>query len=278
MCGILALFGEEVDVSSYLLNHRGPDAYRTATIGRCRMDFYRLSINDLTETGMQPFMDERKCMLVCNGEIYNWKKFKTGAEKGSSDCEILMPLIKDVGVMRALPQLSGDFAFAYSDGKHIIAGRDPIGVRPLFYTRYEQGSIAFASEAKALLCLNSKINVFPPGHIYDSRMGDFICYYNCYWHINKALETDYKDVLKKALECAVHERLMTTERDTGFLLSGGLDSSLIASIASRKLGRIKTFSIGLEEVPIWRRRGRWQTTLTQNTQRLRLQPTRVSHI
>lgn len=249
MCGIIALFGEEVDVSSYLLTHRGPDSYRTATIGRCRMDFYRLSINDLTETGMQPFMDGRKSMLVCNGEIYNWKKFKTGAEKGSSDCEILMPLIKDVGVMRALLQLSGDFAFAYSDGKHIIAGRDPIGVRPLFYTRYDEGSIAFASEAKALLCLNSKINVFPPGHIYDSRIGDFICYYNCYWHINKSLNTDYKDVLKKSLERAVHERLMTTERDIGFLLSGGLDSSLIASIASRKLGRIKTFSIGLEGSP-----------------------------
>jgi asparagine synthase (glutamine-hydrolysing) len=57
MCGIIALFGEEVEVSSYLLSHRGPDAYHTKTIGKCRMDFYRLAINDLTSAGMQPFTE-----------------------------------------------------------------------------------------------------------------------------------------------------------------------------------------------------------------------------
>ena len=67
MCGIIALFGEDVDVSSYLLSHRGPDDYDTKTMGKCRMDFYRLAINDLTPAGMQPFI-QNNAMLVCNGE------------------------------------------------------------------------------------------------------------------------------------------------------------------------------------------------------------------
>jgi len=150
MCGILALFGDEVEVPSYLLTHRGPDDYSTRTSGKCRMDYYRLCINDLTPAGMQPFKDD-KSMLICNGEIYNHGKFRTGAEKSTSDCEILMPLIKDVGILKCVDMINGDFAFVYTDGNQLLAARDPVGVRPLFYTRYAQGSIAFASEVKALL-------------------------------------------------------------------------------------------------------------------------------
>ena len=248
MCGIIALFGQEVEVSSYLLTHRGPDDYSTRTSGKCRMDFYRLSINDLTPAGMQPFKDD-KSMLICNGEIYNHKKFRTGAEKSTSDCEILMPLIKDVGIMKAVDMINGDFAFVYTDGKQVLAARDPVGVRPLFYTRYAQGSIAFASEVKALLFLNSDIHIFPPGHIYDSYIDGFVCYHTGYWGINKYLETDNSKEIRETFEQAVHERLATTDREIGFLLSGGLDSSLIVSIAARKLGKIKTFSIGLDGSP-----------------------------
>ena len=92
MCGIIALFGEEVEVSEYKLTHRGPDDYRSKTLGKCRMDFYRLAINDLTDAGMQPFRQGNK-MLVCNGEIYNYREFLTGTETSKSDCEVLIPLI-----------------------------------------------------------------------------------------------------------------------------------------------------------------------------------------
>src|SRR6056300_1703789 len=78
MCGILALFGEDVEVSSYLLTHRGPDDYRSKTLGKCRMDFYRLAINDLTDAGMQPFR-QGDHMLVCNGEIFNYREHLTVA-------------------------------------------------------------------------------------------------------------------------------------------------------------------------------------------------------
>lgn len=248
MCGIFALFGEEVDVSSYLLSHRGPDDYDTKTIGKCRMDFYRLAINDLTPAGMQPFV-HKNSMLVCNGEIYNHREFRNGLEKGNSDCEILLPLIKDVGIVNTLKMLNGDFAFIYTDGKRVIAARDPVGVRPLFYCRYSHESIAFASEAKALLFLNAEINIFPPGHFFDSHVNDFICYHTGYWSVNKYVKMDSMGLLRQKLEYAVKQRIDNTERDVGFLLSGGLDSSLIASIATKIMGKIKTFSIGLPNSP-----------------------------
>ena len=248
MCGILALSGEEVEVSSYLLSHRGPDDYRSETIGKCRMDFYRLSINDLTDAGMQPFVKENE-MLICNGEIYNHRDFRDGTEKSKSDCEVLLPLIRHHGMMKTLDLINGDFAFVWTNGKRVMAARDPVGVRPLFYTRYTENSIAFASEVKALLFLNSEIHIFPPGHMYDSYINDFVCYHTGYWHVNKYIKTGFQRQLREALEHAVHDRIDNTERDIGFLLSGGLDSSLIASIATRKLGKIRTFSIGLEGSP-----------------------------
>ena len=179
MCGIFALFGEEVEVSSYLLSHRGPDDYRSKILGKCRMDFYRLAINDLTDAGMQPFRKENE-MLICNGEIYNHREFRQGNEVSSSDCEVLLPMIKDYGITKTLDLINGDFAFVWTNGGRIMAARDPVGVRPLFYTRYAEGSIAFASEAKALLFLNSEIYIFPPGHFYDSYIDDFACYHNGY--------------------------------------------------------------------------------------------------
>ena len=248
MCGILVLFGEEVETTSYALSHRGPDDYCTKTLGKCKMDFYRLAINDLTSAGMQPFK-QGKHMLVCNGEIYNHKRFRTGNEIGTSDCEILIPMIKSYGIMNTVNMIEGDFAFVYTNGKRVLAARDPVGVRPMFYCRYDNDSIAFASEVKALLYLNSEIHIFPPGHVYDSYLDGFVCYYNTYWYVNEYVNSIDPDQFRFTLERAVHQRLVTTEREIGFLLSGGLDSSLIASIATRKLGKIKTFSIGLVGSP-----------------------------
>ena len=120
MCGILALFGEEVEFSyKHLLSHRGPDDYKTHVMGKCRMDFYRLAINDLTEAGMQPFIDD-KSMLMCNGEIYNHKIFRYGFEKGTSDCEILLPMVNDLGMMKTMDMINGDFAIVWTNGKRII--------------------------------------------------------------------------------------------------------------------------------------------------------------
>ena len=249
MCGIVVIFGNEIDISSTLLTHRGPNEYRSKILKKCRMDFYRLAINDLTSMGMQPFVQRDESMLVCNGEIYNHKEFRTGNEIGTSDCEVLLPMIERYGITETVDKINGDFALVYTTGDRVIAARDPLGVRPLFYTRYDTGSIAFASEAKALLSLNSEIQVFPPGHIYDSYIDDFTSYYNTYWDIVPGRQHTHVRDLKQIFIDAVHTRLDNTDRDIGFLLSGGLDSSLIASIAAEKLGKIKTFSIGLEGSP-----------------------------
>ena len=248
MCGIIALFGEKRGVPSELLTHRGPDDYRTETMGKCQMDYYRLAINDLTDAGMQPFVRQKR-MFMCNGEIYNHRSFRSGEEKSRSDCEVVMNLIHTLGIENTVKSINGDFALVYTDGNRIIAARDPVGVRPLFYTRYTKDSIAFASEAKALLFLGTHIDIFPPGHFYDSYVDKFICYHTGYWNIHKFSATKNLEKIRHTLEDAVHTRLDNTDREIGFLLSGGLDSSLIAAIAARKLGRIRTFSIGLEGSP-----------------------------
>ena len=247
MCGILCLFGEDRAVPVGLLTHRGPDDYRTKKLGRCRMDFYRLAINDLTVAGMQPFF-KGKAMYVCNGEIYDHARYVSGYEKSKSDCEVLGHLISHMGIKHTAEDINGDFAIVYSDGDRVLAARDYVGVRPLFYTRYAPGSIAFASEVKALTFLGTRVEIFPPGHFYDSYLDFFVCYHTGHWpHLSKSLSTSCD--VRHALEQSVHVRLNNTERDVGFLLSGGLDSSLIASIAQRKLGKINTFSIGLDGSP-----------------------------
>lgn len=250
MCGIVCLFGEQRNVPRYLLTHRGPDDFKSATFGRCQIDYYRLAINDLTSSGMQPFDYKGLILFACNGEIYNYKDLQVGEETSSSDCEPVMHIIRLLGVKNALEMIRGDFAFVYTDGDHVIAARDQVGVRPLFYTRYADGSIAFASEAKALLFLETPISVFPPGHFYDSTMDSFVCYYTGHWRINTTETIPRALDIQKTFENAVKIRLDMSDRPKGFLLSGGLDSSLVCAIAQRMSTRpIRTFSIGLEGSP-----------------------------
>ena len=231
MCGILCVLGD-TDIQVGHISHRGPDARKLDQIGNCFMEFERLSINDTSNKGMQPFKGTHG-MLICNGEIYNHKLF---SDK-SNDCECLIPLVESIGIFETSKRILGEFAFCYSDGTTVQASRDPLGVRPLFYTKSEQ-IIAFASEAKALLQFNSKIEIFPPGHVYDSLTDCFTCYYDYTWDI------------KRVMIEAVRTRVDNTDREVGFLLSGGLDSSLVVSIANKFIKtKIKTFSVGIEDSP-----------------------------
>lgn len=234
----------ETDGDSSTHWHRGPDGIQRDTLGACTMEFCRLAINDISASGMQPFRTNRS-MLMCNGEIYNHKDFKVPEGSSASDCEVLTPLIESKGIFKTSTLLRGVFAMVYTDGTKLLASRDPIGVRPLFYCKLnDTGGMAFSSEMKSLLQFDKRVEVFPPGHIYDSTTDSFSCYYPCYWDTRTLPPLrSIRDVFTES----VLTRVTNTDRPVAFLLSGGLDSSLVASVASRHVGPIKTFCIGASD-------------------------------
>ena len=136
---------------------RGPDQSRIIDLGDGIMGFHRLAIMGLTEEGMQPFsLGSRN--LVCNGEIYGFEKFREELISdgytfaSDSDCEILLPLYEKYGV-DMFAKLDAEFALIIydTDTRSVIAARDPIGIRPLYYGYDEQGYLVLASEAKNLV-------------------------------------------------------------------------------------------------------------------------------
>lgn len=240
MCGIFGSTGG--DGPLFDLSHRGPDATSELKVGDMSLMFWRLAINGVSD-GMQPF-EKYGTYLIANAEIYN--HLELGGYKGDSDCEVLLPLIREVGLFNACTEIDGDFAFIYTDGKEMYAARDRVGVRPLFYCYHEDG-IAFASEVKALLHFDTEVQIFPPGHLYDSRIDKFICWESNYFD---PIMTPLKGDIKKCLTEAVAKRVTNTEKPVGFFLSGGLDSSIIAALAKQITNsRIRTFSIGMAGSP-----------------------------
>ena len=232
---------------------RGPDMSRIIETGKGILGFHRLSIMGLDETGMQPFKFENN-IVVCNGEMYGFRKIKDELIKkgysfvSDSDCEILLPMYKEYG-LEMFSMLDAEFAMIIYDGdkKSYIAARDPIGIRPLFYGYDKDGAIMFASEAKNLVGLTDKIIPFPTGHYYAD--GKFICYRDM---------TKVKAVCKDELETVcknIHDKLvkgiekrLDADAPLGFLLSGGLDSSLVCAVSAKLLNKpIETFAIGMSE-------------------------------
>ena len=245
MCGIFGTTGTQIDMT---LVHRGPDESRIHKVKDVTLVFHRLAINNLDSSGMQPFEHNKK-YLIANAEIYN--HVDLGGLTGDSDCKVILPTIEKYGLVGACQILSGDFAFVVTDGDTIWAARDRVGVRPLFYCRHGTKGIAFASEAKALLQFQTKIEIFPPGHVYDSKLDAFVCYEPNYWDSFTRYTDTVEPELFRLLEESVARRIVTSDRPVGFFLSGGLDSSIIASLGKKILKdqKIKTFSIGLEGAP-----------------------------
>jgi asparagine synthase (glutamine-hydrolysing) len=251
MCGIYAVFGESPRPAcpDGMIDHRGPDDYNASNKNKCSMEFHRLAINGVVGPN-QPIHYNDK-MIICNGEIYNYREL--GGRIGESDCNVIIPNIEEHGIRRACQLFSGDFAFVMTDGLRVWAARDRVGVRPLFYTKWCDGGIAFASEWKALTHFNTKIKVFKPGHYYDSnlKVGHRMRKWSPDYSYYPRPETDLdiiKENIRWYLEEAVRKRVQTSERPVGFFLSGGLDSSIIAALGAKYTkGPIKTFSIGFAD-------------------------------
>ncbi len=235
---------------------RGPDMSRIVDTGRGWLCFHRLSIMGLSESGMQPF-ERGGDWVVCNGEIYGFRKLKKELEakghvfQSGSDCELLLPLYQEYG-LDMFQRLDAEFALVLFDHRtgELIAARDPIGIRPLYYGHVCGGSIVFASEPKNLVGICKEVLPFPPGCYYAG--GAFTRYCDI-----TAVEAYCEDPLDTV--CAeIHDRLiagvekrMDADAPLGFLLSGGLDSSLVCAIASRMTDKpIRTFAIGMDLDPI----------------------------
>ncbi|MCQ2506534.1 MAG: asparagine synthase B [Lachnospiraceae bacterium] len=258
MCSIMGLSKKNITEEEFRNNFektisRGPDMERILEVGEGVLGFQRLSIMGLSESGMQPFTLKGNA-VVCNGELYGFRPEKAALiEEGyvfssESDCEIILPMYEKYGV-KMFEKLDAEFAMIIYDSEKnsLVAARDPIGIRPLFYAYDKDGCIMFASEAKNLVGLSEKVSPFPPGHYYSD--GKFVCY-NDLAARQQYSEDDLETACKKIKELLVKgvEKRLDADAPVGFLLSGGLDSSLVCAISTKLLGKpIETYAIGMNE-------------------------------
>ena len=249
MCSIFGVLDIKTDVKalrqqalqlSKLLRHRGPDWSGVWNNDNAILVHERLAIVD-TENGAQPLInDNRNHILAVNGEIYNHKQLEKELAapypfKTKSDCEVILPLYLEHGT-EFIDKLQGMFAFILYDAeqnRYLIA-RDHIGIIPLYYGYDEHGQLFVASELKALVPVCKQIKEFPPGHYFDSKIGELRKYYKRDWMSYDAVKDNPASLieLKAALEHSVKSHLMS-DVPYGVLLSGGLDSSLTSVIAQQ---------------------------------------------
>eukprot|EP00118_Oscarella_pearsei_P026063 m.309324 g.309324 ORF g.309324 m.309324 type:complete len:547 (+) comp46075_c0_seq1:77-1717(+) len=284
MCGIWALFGSEDDVQEQCVHcrqiaHRGPDAFRVESIpafpNSC-LGFHRLAIVDQVH-GMQPMrlLAYPHLWLIYNGEIYNCsdvgRKYHFKYET-HCDGEVILHLYARFGAEAMARMLDGVFAFCLIDtnDRQIHLGRDIFGVRPLF-TFHHQGTLAVCSEAKGLIDLPHQqdvlIHPFQPGHLqsFEVAMDGRVSLTETKRFLSIGgsdftevaqidHQTDTAANIRLLLKEAVKKRLMA-DRRIGCLLSGGLDSSLVAALLVECLReaqckyKVQTFAIGMEGSP-----------------------------
>ncbi len=253
MCGISvrpSKYGTESQIA-----YRGPDITKIKQVEDYTFMFHRLAIVDTSHAGDQPFEDDRWVML-CNGEIFNYKQLKQTytdyAYISHSDCETIIPVLENHRLVEACNILDGEFAFVAYDKRHkrVIAARDAMGIRPLFYGYTAENQIAFASEMKDLIAFCEKVYPFPPGHYYN---GEGIKPFCELYRLPGGKQYEMDKILvniRNILTASVVKRL-DADVPVGYLLSGGLDSSLVCAIAQKHTVKpITTFAIGLDYNPI----------------------------
>lgn len=267
MCGIFLHLNKygiiRRDVMAKLMSlyqtfdHRGPDQHTLSVVGNCLLGFHRLSINDLSEKGNQPFELNGE-FLMCNGEIYNYHEIQRQHNfplKSKSDCEVLLHLFQKYGVKEGLAMIDGVFAMAYVTQEEVYLIRDHVGVKPLFYTSsFDNKSFTVASEPIGLDGMGySIVEVLPATFMMIKRDCSVIETTEYFTFPEQPLHIEEEVFIQKVrleLTQAVRKRLCS-DRPIGCLLSGGLDSSLIASILSREMKssgvRLKTFSVGFPD-------------------------------
>ncbi|NCC64060.1 MAG: asparagine synthase B [Spirochaetia bacterium] len=279
MCGFVGMFDIRISSSalrsqvlamSRKIRHRGPDWSGVYEGEKAIISHERLAIVDPLSGGQPLYSKDRNVVLAVNGEIYNHKEIRKRYEgtyefQTQSDCEVILALYQDKGP-DFLEDLNGIFAFAlYDIEKDIyLVARDHIGIIPLYQGWDSDGLYYVASELKALEGFCTAIELFLPGHYYYSPDKEIKKWYAREWVTFESVEHNGGSIeqVKTALESAVKRQLMS-DVPYGVLLSGGLDSSIIAAVtakyAQRRIEsedqedawwpRLHSFAIGLEGSP-----------------------------
>ncbi len=252
--------------------HRGPDWSGVHVDANALLVHERLAIVD-PAGGAQPIHSaDGELALAVNGEIYNHRELerrlaKPYAFQTGSDCEVINALYRDGEAPETwLAKLNGIFAFALWDAeaKRYLIARDHMGICPLYWGHDADGRLWVASEMKSLVRICDDVAAFPPGCVYDSARGELVQWYKRAWRDYDAVQGVAADKaeLRDAFERAVHRQLMS-DVPYGVLLSGGLDSSLVAACAAKFARkrvedddtgeawwpRLHSFAIGLDGSP-----------------------------
>ena len=258
MCGILAVCDpslsdeekQKILENARYLSRRGPDNLTSVSTDTGLYVFTRLSINDISSDGNQP-MRSGNILMMCNGEIYNHLELKEKYNlqcSSRSDCEVVLRLYEKFGFAETVKKLYGVFAIVLVDGDRTYIARDRIGVRPLYIGWTSAKQLAVASVPNCLVGFCQIVSPLLPGHtaMYTEESG-LVYLYKDQISLATTRLTDGTEALRTALTEAVRLRLMS-DRPMGCLLSGGLDSSLVAALLVKFLGgkNVRTYSIGME--------------------------------
>lgn len=271
MCGIFCMINyddiNECIESLYKIKHRGPDDTKSRTFDvvthsiECKvfMGFNRLAINELTDDGMQPFVSSIGESIVCNGEIYNHKILEqTFGKMSNSDCGVLLPIFNKLPFHLALRYLDAEFALVYFDGcDTIYTARDRYGVRPLFIGMLN--TYQANAQTPNAICISSEMKAIPARftNVFQLKPTMFMKFRNNIlsiheYYIRLTLESITPNIkhMRDILNTGIKKRLMS-DRPIGFLLSGGLDSSIIVYLASKlmKPSDMVCFTVGTEGSP-----------------------------
>ncbi len=304
MCGIWALIEKsniQSDISKYLadfwqLKHRGPDNSHFETFNQVYVGFHRLAIMDTSFKSNQPYVFndiDRTIVFICNGEIYNFQQLdkKYNLNIGTSDCMIIPKLYLLAKDNQGNPdyyewcrmmknEVKGEYAFVmfeFDNMKQLTkyyAGRDMIGVRPLYTTECNNNIDMYSSEIKGMSSYDGKVVEFEPGTIimvdkslsfynvhkfnmkldlYNTKHNSLGFYKSVSNNNNqKCYDTDIDTILPKVRNAVINsiKRRLHADRPIAFLLSGGVDSSLVASISAKLVsetnGHIRTFCCGIK--------------------------------
>lgn len=279
MCSITALLNrtqesdsdrQKVLAASLCQRHRGPDWSGIVEHPGAIIAHERLAIVDVL-SGAQPMVDVKTgTVLAVNGEIYNHQELRSSESaqdydfQSASDCEVILALHRSHGA-QLVEKLSGMYAFVLFDPEtdHWVIARDPIGIIPLYHGSDAEGRLWVASEMKALTDVCDDVRLFPPGHVWEKGQEAQVQFYTRDWMTGDLPNAPYRpEELRDSLTDAVRKHLMG-DVPYGLLISGGLDSSVIAAIAMKHAARrvddgghseawwprVHSFSIGLDGSP-----------------------------